>query len=77
MEEQNYDELNLLSFEGVRKFKSVRRAIRRGNMTPQGLVPPRRPFNNRSRKKGSRPLEEEKEIIYGRLKHRRYSQSQQ
>ncbi len=62
--------INLKVFDGVSKFKSIRRAMRRGHVTPWGTVAPKRPFNNRSRKKGTRPLEIEKERIYGQLKHR-------
>lgn len=62
--------LNLKVFDGVSKFKSIRRAMRRGHVTPWGTVAPKRPFNNRSRKKGTRPLEIKKERIYGQLKHR-------
>ena len=62
--------INLKIFDGVSKFKSIRRAMRRGQVTPWGTVAPKRPFNNRSRKKGTRPLEIEKERIYGQLKHR-------
>lgn len=63
--------INLKVFDGVSKFKSVRRAIRKGYVTPWGTVAPRRPFNNRSRKKGTRPLEIEKERIYGQLKYKK------
>lgn len=62
--------INLKVFDGVSKFKGVRRAMGRGHVTPWGTVAPKRPFNNRSRKKGTRPLEIEKERIYGQLKHR-------
>lgn len=62
--------INLKVFDGVSKFKSIRRAIRKGYVTPWGTIAPKRPFNNRSRKKGTRPLEIEKERIYGQLKHR-------
>ena len=62
--------INLKVFDGVSKFKSIRRAMRRGHVTPWGTVAPKRPFNNRSRKKGTRPLEIEKERIYGQLKYR-------
>ena len=62
--------INLRVFDGVSKFKSIRRAIRKGYVTPWGTIAPKRPFNNRSRKKGTRPLEIEKERIYGQLKHR-------
>lgn len=63
--------INLKVFDGVHKYKSVRRAIRKGYVTPWGTVAPRRPFNNRSRKKGTRPLEIEKERIYEQLKYRK------
>lgn len=62
--------IDLKIFDGVSKFKSIRRAMRRGHVTPWGTVAPKRPFNNRSRKKGTRPLEIEKERIYGQLKYR-------
>lgn len=38
---------SLRIFEAVRKFKSVRRAIRRGHVSPIGEPYPNRPFNNR------------------------------
>lgn len=63
--------LHLRTFEAVNKFKSVRRAIRRGHVSLDGIVFPNRPFNNRSRKKGTRPLEIEKERIYEQLKRRK------
>lgn len=52
--------INLKVFDGVSKFKSIRRAMRKGLVTPWGRIAPKRPFNNRSRKKGTRPLEIEK-----------------
>lgn len=57
---------SLESFEGVRKFKSVGRAIRRGHVSPYGVLYPRRPFNNRK----NRPLEEVKKRIYNEIKER-------
>ena len=63
--------LHLITYDGVHKFKSVRRAIRRDHVTTEGIIIPRRPFNNRSRKKGTRPLEIEKERIYGQLKYKK------
>lgn len=65
--------LNLISYDGVNKFKSIRRAIRRGLVSATGVIYPKRPFNNRSRNKGTRPLELRKEAIYGQLKHRQAS----
>lgn len=41
----------LRDYRGVRKFKSVRRAIRRGHVSLFGDVYPDRPFNNRKRNK--------------------------
>lgn len=43
---------SLRIFEAVRKFKSVRRAIRRGHVSPIGEPYPNRPFNNRKSSKG-------------------------
>ena len=65
--------LHLITYDGVHRFKSVRRAMRRGHMTSEGIVMPRRPFNNRantSKRKGvhSRSTNELKEKIYGQLK---------
>ena len=65
--------LNLISYSGVTKFKSIRRAMRRGLVSTTGVIYPKRPFNNRSRNKGTRPLELRKEAIYGQLKHRQAS----
>lgn len=57
-------QINLITFEGVRKFKSVRRAIRRGNVSPSGVIYPKKPFNNRLGKE----LENKKRKIYESLK---------
>ena len=43
------EELYLGTYEAVSKFKSVRRAQRRGLVTPYGSIAPKRPFNNRKR----------------------------
>ena len=64
--------LHLITYDGVRRFKSIRRAIRRGHVITEGIVIPRRPFNNRantSRRKGahSRVDNETKKMIYGQL----------
>ena len=63
----------MLSFEGVEKFKSIRRAIRRGLISQSGIIFPKRPFNNRgntSKRKNaqSREMNERKKMIYGKLK---------
>lgn len=68
--------LNLRDYRAVGKFKSIRRAIRRGLVSPSGTICPKRPFNNRantSRGKGhhSRVMNEVKKSIYEQLKHRR------
>lgn len=58
---------SLRIFEAVRKFKSVRRAIRRGHVSPIGEPYPNRPFNNRKPSKG-RSFNQKKKLIYDRLK---------
>lgn len=55
----------------VSKYRSVKRAIRRGHVSPIGVVYPNRPFNNRTSKKGSRPFNDLKKSIYGQYKDRR------
>ena len=69
------DELNLITYEAVGKFKSVRRAIRRGLVTTEGFIMPSRPFNNKrnscKRGKHSRPMNEEKKRIYASIKEYR------
>lgn len=68
--------LNLRDYRAVGKFKSIRRAIRRGLVSPSGTICPKRPFNNganTSKRKGhhSRVMNEVKKSIYEQLKHRR------
>ena len=60
--------LRLRTYEAVSRFKSVRRAIRRGHISLDGVIYPKRPFNNAKHKKGS--LNDEKKRIYEQLKHR-------
>ena len=67
------DKLNLVYYNTVSEFKSVRRAIRRGNVSPIGLTVPNKPFNNRgntSRRTNihSRSMNEYKKRIYEQLK---------
>lgn len=63
--------LSIRVYNGVTKFKSVRRAIRRGHVDLfTGVIYPRRPFNNRKRTSG-RNLEMIKENIYATIKKRR------
>ena len=71
--------LHLATYEAVRKYKSVRRAIRRGSVTSEGIIMPSRPFNNRKnsckRGKHSRQMNEEKKRVYASIKdyRRRYA----
>lgn len=58
---------SLRLFEAVRRFKSVKRAMRRGHVSPIGEPYPNRPFNNRKPTRG-RKINEIKKVIYGRLK---------
>ena len=60
--------LHLITYDAVKRFKSVRRAIRRGHVSLDGVIYPKRPFNNAKHKKGS--LNDEKKRIYEQLKHR-------
>ena len=62
------DVLHLRTYDAVKRFKSVRRVIRRGHVSLDGVIYPKRPFNNAKHKKGS--LNDEKKRIYEQLKHR-------
>ena len=71
--DNNEDSTNLITYDGVHKFKSVRRAMKRSQVASNGMVVPKRPFNNRantSRRKGkhSRGLNELKREIYEQIK---------
>lgn len=57
-------------FDAVSKFKSVKRAIKRGLVSLIGEIYPKRPFNNRKPTLG-RKLNENKKNIYEQIKHRR------
>ena len=61
--------LHLRTFDAVKRFKSVRRAIRRGHVSLDGIIFPKRPFNNAKHKKNS--LNDRKKMIYEQLKHRK------
>ena len=68
--------LHLRTYEAVSKFKSVRRAIRRGHVSLDGIIFPKIPFNNKAdtcKRKGhhSRTFNERKKMIYEQLKHRK------
>lgn len=65
--------LHFIIYDGVHRFRSIKRAMRRGHVTTEGIIIPRRPFNNRantSKRKGvhSRSTNELKKKIYGQLK---------
>ena len=64
--------LHLRTYEAVSRFKSVRRAIKRGHISLDGVIYPKRPFNNAKHKKGS--LNDEKKRIYEQLKQLKYRQ---
>ena len=58
--------LHLAIYSAVGKYKSIRRAIRKGQVTHWGEEVPKRPFNNRKRTDG-REMQITKERIYGQL----------
>lgn len=64
--------LHLVTYEAVRNYKSVRRAIKREYATSEGIIMPSRPFNNKKnsckRGKHSRPMNEEKKRVYASIK---------
>ena len=53
LDDFKYGILHLRDYSGVKKFKSIRRAIRRGHVSIYGDVYPRRPFNNKKRGPGN------------------------
>lgn len=61
--------LHLRTFEAVKRYKSIRRAIRRGHVSLDGYIYPKRPFNNAKHSRNS--LNDRKKVIYGQLKHRK------
>lgn len=61
--------LHLRTYDAVSKFKSIRRAIKRGHVSLDGIVFPKRPFNNARHHKSS--LNNRKKEIYEQLKHRK------
>jgi hypothetical protein len=63
------NQLNLLSYNYNNKYKSIRRAIRRGHLTVTGIIVPKRPFNNRKHTIG-RGINIRKKEIYGALKNK-------
>lgn len=67
--EPQYNEPEMMLYLAVGKYRSIRRAIRKGHVTSWGEEVPKRPFNNRKRTSG-RELQISKENIYGELKYR-------
>lgn len=61
--------LHLRTYEAISRFKSVGRAIRRGHISLDGFIYPKRPFNNAKHSKNS--LNDRKKMIYEQLKHRK------
>ena len=61
--------LHLRTYEAVKRFKSVRRAIRKGYVSLDGFIYSKRPFNNA--KHGKNNLNNRKKMIYEQLKHRK------
>ena len=61
--------LHLRDYSGVRKFKSIRRAIRRGHVSLFGDVYPKRPFKNIKTKKGN--ITYTKRRLYEQFTHKK------
>lgn len=66
VEVREIDYLHLATYEAVSKFKSVKRAIRRGHVSPYGVIYPKRPFSNTNTKENRI-----KRQIYEQLKNSR------
>ena len=76
------ESINLLDYTCVGRFKSVIRAYKRGHISKNGFIYPRRPFHNKantSKRKGvhSRRLNEYKKKIYGDIHKRLEARVQQ
>lgn len=54
--------LKLQYFECVKRFKSVKRAFKKGYITSFGYILPKRPFNNKKHTKGREDNIEKKRI---------------
>jgi hypothetical protein len=61
--------LHLRDYSGVRRFKSIRRAIRRGHVSIYGDVFPKRPFKNIKTKPGN--ITYRKRRFYEQLTHKK------
>lgn len=64
--------LQLIDYSGVKRFKSIRRAIRRGHVSVHGSIYPNRPFKNVSTKDGRHSITKLKKSIYAQLTNRGY-----
>ena len=64
--------LQLINYSGVKRFKSIRRAIRRGHVSVHGSIYPNRPFKNVSTKDGRHSITKLKKSIYAQLTNRGY-----
>lgn len=69
LEDFNKGVIYLRNFSGVRMFKSIRRAIRRGHVSIFGDIYPKRPFNNRKRNKRG-DITYERRRTYEQLMHK-------
>ena len=69
LEDFNKGVIYLRNFSGVRMFKSIRRAIRRGHVSVFGDIYPKRPFNNRKRNKRG-DITYERRRTYEQLMHK-------
>lgn len=70
-DKSKFIEFHLVNFNGVSKYKSVARAIRKGYVTPEGYVAPKRPFNNRKDKsKSGHSYNTLRKQLYGELTKR-------
>lgn len=61
--------LHLRDYSGVKKFRSIRRAIRRGHVSIYGDVYPKRPFNNKKRR-GLGSITYTKRRLYEQFTHK-------
>ena len=59
------EEVRLTTFGGVKQFKSIKRAIRRGNAAPNGEVYPKKPYNCRKATPGRKTNQLKKQIYEG------------
>ena len=61
---ENYlgNTLNLQNFECVKRFRSVKRAFKKGHITSYGYILPNRPFNNKKHTKGREANIEKKRL---------------